>query len=103
MISESEKFQEEDRKLKDRIDAKNEFESYVYSLKGNFDKIKSKLSVLRQINSYKKSNNQRPNRKANFGSVLEKRKILRFYKSDFLSLIYTHGFLEKFSDFKFKN
>ena len=44
MISESEKFQEEDRKLKDRIDSKNEFESYVYSLKGNFDKIKSKLS-----------------------------------------------------------
>ena len=44
MIEESEKFKEEDRKLKDRIDAKNEFESYVYSLKGNFEKIKSKLN-----------------------------------------------------------
>ena len=44
MISESERFQEEDRKIKDRIDAKNEFESYVYSLKANFEKIKAKLS-----------------------------------------------------------
>ena len=44
MIEESEKFKEEDRKVRERIDAKNEFESYVYSLKGTFEKIKSKLS-----------------------------------------------------------
>jgi len=44
MISESERFQKEDEQLRMRIDAKNEFESYVYSLKGNFEKIKSKLS-----------------------------------------------------------
>jgi molecular chaperone DnaK (HSP70) len=48
MISESEKYQEEDRKLKERIDARNEFESYLYSLKNQFldskSNLKSKMS-----------------------------------------------------------
>lgn len=44
MISESEKYQEEDRKLRERIDARNEFESYVYSLKNQYLDSKSKIT-----------------------------------------------------------
>ncbi|CAF2977871.1 unnamed protein product [Rotaria socialis] len=33
MIKDSEKFADEDKKVKDRVDAKNELESYAYSLK----------------------------------------------------------------------
>jgi len=35
MIKDSEKFADEDKKVKDRVDAKNELESYAYSLKKN--------------------------------------------------------------------
>ncbi|CAF0894031.1 unnamed protein product [Rotaria sordida] len=47
MIKDSERFAEEDKKVKDRVDAKNELESYVYSLKTQIadkDKLGSKLS-----------------------------------------------------------
>ena len=47
MIKDSERFAEEDKKVKDRVDAKNELESYVYSLKTQLadkDKLGSKLS-----------------------------------------------------------
>ncbi|CAF0893954.1 unnamed protein product [Adineta ricciae] len=47
MIKDSEKFAEEDKKVKDRVDAKNELESYVYSLKTQIadkDKLGGKLS-----------------------------------------------------------
>jgi molecular chaperone DnaK (HSP70) len=45
MIAEAEKFAEDDRKIRERIEAKSQFESYVYSLKASFDKIKSKLNA----------------------------------------------------------
>lgn len=48
MIKDSERFAEEDKKVKDRVDAKNELESYVYSLKTQIadkDKLGSKLSA----------------------------------------------------------
>ena len=35
MLKEAEKFKEEDEKNKERIDSRNELESYVYSLKNN--------------------------------------------------------------------
>ena len=47
MIKDSERFAEEDKKVKERVDAKNELESYVYSLKtqiGDKEKLGSKLS-----------------------------------------------------------
>ncbi|UJR37849.1 hypothetical protein I4U23_030539 [Adineta vaga] len=47
MIKDSERFAEEDKKVKDRVDAKNELESYVYSLKTQIadkDKLGGKLS-----------------------------------------------------------
>ena len=47
MIKDSERFAEEDKKVKDRVDAKNELESYVYSLKTQLadkDKLGGKLS-----------------------------------------------------------
>ena len=47
MIKDSERFAEEDKKVKDRVDAKNELESYVYSLKtqiGDKEKLGGKLS-----------------------------------------------------------
>ena len=47
MIKDSEKFAEEDKKVKDRVDAKNELESYVYSLKTQLadkEKLGGKLS-----------------------------------------------------------
>jgi heat shock protein 5 len=47
MIKDSERFAEEDKKVKDRVDAKNELESYVYSLKTQLadkEKLGGKLS-----------------------------------------------------------
>ncbi|CAF1053854.1 unnamed protein product [Didymodactylos carnosus] len=47
MIKDSEKFADEDKKVKDRVDAKNELESYAYSLKTQLadkEKLGGKLS-----------------------------------------------------------
>ncbi|ETE59912.1 78 kDa glucose-regulated protein [Ophiophagus hannah] len=47
MVNDAEKFAEEDKKLKERIDARNELESYAYSLKnqiGDKEKLGGKLS-----------------------------------------------------------
>ncbi|CAF1653333.1 unnamed protein product [Adineta ricciae] len=47
MIKDSEKFADEDRKVKERVDAKNELESYAYSLKTQLadkEKLGGKLS-----------------------------------------------------------
>ena len=47
MIQDAERFAEEDKRVKDKVDAKNELESYTYSLKnqiGDADKLGSKLS-----------------------------------------------------------
>ncbi|KAG0359250.1 ATPase with role in protein import into the ER, partial [Podila minutissima] len=47
MVAEAEKFAEEDRLLKERVDAKNELESYVYSVKnqmGDQDGLGAKVS-----------------------------------------------------------
>uniref|UniRef100_A0A672MGH9 Endoplasmic reticulum chaperone BIP n=1 Tax=Sinocyclocheilus grahami TaxID=75366 RepID=A0A672MGH9_SINGR len=47
MVNEAERFADEDKKLKERIDARNELESYAYSLKnqiGDKEKLGGKLS-----------------------------------------------------------
>mmetsp|Transcript_14350 Transcript_14350/g.28325 ORF Transcript_14350/g.28325 Transcript_14350/m.28325 type:complete len:662 (-) Transcript_14350:252-2237(-) len=47
MVNEAKEFEEEDRKLKEKIDAKNALESYVYNIKNTIndeDKIKDKLT-----------------------------------------------------------
>lgn len=47
MIKDAEKFADEDKKLKERVEARNELESYAYSLKNQLqdkDKLGSKLS-----------------------------------------------------------
>ena len=47
MINDAEKYADEDKKLKERVDAKNELESYCYSLKnqvGDKEKLGAKLS-----------------------------------------------------------
>lgn len=47
MIQDAEKFADEDKKLKERVEARNELESYVYSLKnqiGDKEKLGGKLS-----------------------------------------------------------
>ncbi|KAG8142072.1 putative 78 kDa glucose-regulated protein [Naja naja] len=47
MVNDAEKFAEEDKRLKERIDARNELESYAYSLKnqiGDKEKLGGKLS-----------------------------------------------------------
>ncbi|KAJ8408743.1 hypothetical protein AAFF_G00253780 [Aldrovandia affinis] len=47
MVNDAEKFADKDRKLKDRVDARNELESYAYSLKnqvGDQEKLGGKLS-----------------------------------------------------------
>ena len=47
MINDAEKFSEDDAKLKDRVEARNELESYAYSLKnqiGDTEKLGGKLS-----------------------------------------------------------
>jgi len=46
MVSDGEKFKEDDEKLKNNIDAKNELENYVYSVKSslNDEKLKDKIS-----------------------------------------------------------
>jgi len=47
MVNEAEQFADDDKKVKERVEAKNEFESYAYSLKnqiGDKDKLGSKLS-----------------------------------------------------------
>uniref|UniRef100_A0A1B6FYC6 Uncharacterized protein n=1 Tax=Cuerna arida TaxID=1464854 RepID=A0A1B6FYC6_9HEMI len=47
MIKDAEKFSEEDKKLKDRVEARNELESYAFSLRsqiGDKDKLGGKLS-----------------------------------------------------------
>ncbi|KAG7280097.1 hypothetical protein CRUP_003724 [Coryphaenoides rupestris] len=47
MVNDAERFSEEDKKLKERIDARNELESYAYSLKnqiGDKEKLGGKLS-----------------------------------------------------------
>jgi L1 cell adhesion molecule like protein len=43
MISDAEKFKEEDSKLRERVDAKNELETYLYSLKKTLDNPEMKL------------------------------------------------------------
>lgn len=48
MIRDAEKFADEDKKLKERVEARNELESYAYSLKnqlGDKDKLGAKLSA----------------------------------------------------------
>lgn len=48
MINDAEKFAEEDKKVKERVEARNELESYVYSLKnqiGDKEKLGGKLST----------------------------------------------------------
>ena len=48
MIKDSEKFADEDKKVKERVDAKNELESYAYSLKTQLndkEKLGGKLSA----------------------------------------------------------
>jgi len=47
MVQDAKDFEEEDKKVKERIDAKNSLESYIYNIKntvGDEDKIKGKLS-----------------------------------------------------------
>ena len=47
MIKDAEKFSDEDKKLKERVEARNELESYAYSLKnqlGDKDKLGAKVS-----------------------------------------------------------
>jgi len=47
MVKDAEKFADEDAKQKEKVDAKNEFESYAYSLKNQIkdkDKLGGKLS-----------------------------------------------------------
>ena len=47
MVNDAEKFADEDKKVKEKVEAKNEFESYAYSLKnqiGDKDKLGGKLS-----------------------------------------------------------
>jgi len=47
MVNEAKEFEEEDRKLKEKIDAKNSLESYIYNIKNTIndeDKIKDKLT-----------------------------------------------------------
>merc|ERR1712137_1191103 len=47
MIQDAEKFADEDKKLKERVEARNELESYVYSLKNQIndkEKLGAKLS-----------------------------------------------------------
>lgn len=47
MVNDAERFADEDKKLKERIDARNELESYAYSLKnqiGDKEKLGGKLS-----------------------------------------------------------
>ena len=47
MIKDAEKFSDEDKKVKERVEAKNELESYAYSLKnqiGDKEKLGGKLS-----------------------------------------------------------
>lgn len=47
MIKEAEKFSDEDKKLKERVEARNELESYAYSLKNQIsdkEKLGAKLS-----------------------------------------------------------
>ena len=45
MVQEAEQYAEEDKKVKEKIDARNEFESYVYSIKSSLseDKWKGKI------------------------------------------------------------
>jgi len=47
MVQEAKEFEEEDKKLKEKIDAKNSLESYIYNIKNTIndeEKIKNKLS-----------------------------------------------------------
>jgi len=47
MVNDAEKFADEDKKIKEKVEARNEFEGYAYSLKnqvGDKDKLGSKLS-----------------------------------------------------------
>lgn len=48
MIKDAEKFADDDKKLKERVESRNELESYAYSLKnqiGDKDKLGAKVSV----------------------------------------------------------
>jgi heat shock protein 1/8 len=46
MIKEAEKFKEDDEKIRQKMDARNEYENYIYNMKNtlNDDKIKQKIS-----------------------------------------------------------
>merc|ERR1719389_1007119 len=39
MVQEAEEFQEEDKKVREKIESRNQLENYVYSMKGVADKI----------------------------------------------------------------
>ncbi|KAL5995733.1 Luminal-binding protein 8 [Asimina triloba] len=43
-MKEAEKFAEEDKKAKERIDARNKLESYIFSMKSTMNQVKDKLS-----------------------------------------------------------
>ena len=48
MIKDSEKYAEEDKAIKEKIDAKNQFENYIYQMKNSVedkDKLAEKLEV----------------------------------------------------------
>merc|ERR1711865_1013671 len=47
MVQEAKEYEEEDKKVKEKIDAKNSLESYIYNIKNTIndeDKIKDKLT-----------------------------------------------------------
>jgi molecular chaperone DnaK (HSP70) len=49
MIKDAEKFSDEDKKLKERVEARNELESYSYSLKnqlGDKEKLGAKVYII---------------------------------------------------------
>lgn len=52
MIKDAEKFSDEDKKLKERVEARNELESYAYSLKNQLadkDKLGAKVSEIKDL------------------------------------------------------
>ena len=58
MVSEAEKYKEEDEKQRDRIAAKNALESYAFNLKSTVedDKVKEKISSSNRNAILKKAN-----------------------------------------------
>lgn len=61
MIKDAEKFADDDKKLKERVEARNELESYAYSLKNQLAdkeklgaKVRNILSLTHKVDSQKK-------------------------------------------------